>query len=236
VRAGGLRRRRPCPAGGGACCPCPGRRPAPGRFLFSALGEPLADFVRRHSGAAGLILALICVYRLPDFVLNIMNPFYLDLGFSKLEIAEVRKVLGVVMSVAGVGLGGWAVARLGLIRALVIGAFAGPVSNLAFAWLTLQGPRGLGPGGGDQPRQHRLGLRRHLSDRLHVEPDQPGLHRVAIRPLLSSLYALLGKLGLAVRALRRGCSADGGRRRARRRPSGPLLGPSPPGAFVGGDS
>jgi PAT family beta-lactamase induction signal transducer AmpG len=124
-----------------AVLPLPGRPTRPGRFLFRALGEPLADFVRRHQGTAALILALICVYRLPDFVLNIMNPFYLDLGFSKLEIAEVRKVLGVVMSVAGVGLGGWAVARLGLMRSLVIGAFAGPISNLAFAWLTLQGPQ-----------------------------------------------------------------------------------------------
>ena len=124
-----------------AVLPLPGRSTRPGRFLFRALGEPLADFVRRHHGTAALILALICVYRLPDFVLNIMNPFYLDLGFSKLEIAEVRKILGVVMSVAGVGLGGWAVARLGLMRSLVIGAFAGPLSNLAFAWLTLQGPQ-----------------------------------------------------------------------------------------------
>lgn len=124
-----------------AVLPLPGAPSRPGRFLFRALGEPLADFVRRHRGTAALILALICVYRLPDFVLNIMNPFYLDLGFSKMEIAEVRKVLGVVLSVAGVGLGGWAVARLGLMKALVIGAFAGPVSNLAFAWLTLQGPQ-----------------------------------------------------------------------------------------------
>jgi PAT family beta-lactamase induction signal transducer AmpG len=87
-----------------------------------------------------LILALICVYRLSDFVLNIMNPFYLDLGFDKLQIAEVRKVLGVVMSVIGVGLGGFSVARLGLMKSLLIGAFAGPISNLAFAWLALQGP------------------------------------------------------------------------------------------------
>lgn len=123
----------------GSVIPLPGRPSRPGRILFRALGEPLADFMRRHQGTAGLILALICVYRLPDFVLNIMNPFYLDLGFSKLEIAEVRKVLGVVMSLAGVALGGLAVARLGLIRSLVIGAFAGPISNLAFAWLTLQG-------------------------------------------------------------------------------------------------
>ncbi len=70
-----------------------------------------------------------------------MNPFYLDLGFTKLEIAEVRKVFGVAMSMLGVGLGGLAVARLGLMRSLVIGAFAGPLSNLVFAWLATQGPR-----------------------------------------------------------------------------------------------
>lgn len=124
-----------------AARPIPGMVTKPGRYLSVALGEPLANFFGRYGRIAGLILALICVYRLSDFVLNIMNPFYLDLGFNKLQIAEVRKVLGVIMSVLGVGLGGFAVARLGLMRALVIGAFAGPISNLIFAWLALQGPQ-----------------------------------------------------------------------------------------------
>ena len=124
-----------------AAFPIPGARALPGRYLGVALGEPLANFFGRYGRSAGLILALICVYRLSDFVLNIMNPFYLDLGFEKLQIAEVRKVLGVVMSVAGVGLGGFAVARLGLMRALIIGAFAVPLSNLMFAWLATQGPQ-----------------------------------------------------------------------------------------------
>ncbi|KRB48648.1 MAG: MFS transporter [Pseudomonadota bacterium] len=124
-----------------AARPAPGLKTRPGRYLGVALGAPLADFFRRYGQAAGLILALICVYRLSDFVLNIMNPFYLDMGFSKLEIAEVRKVLGAVMSVLGVGLGGFAIARFGLIRALVVGAFAGPISNLVFAWLATQGPQ-----------------------------------------------------------------------------------------------
>lgn len=123
-----------------AICPIPGVRTRPGVYLFAALGEPLVEFLRRYRGVAGLILALICVYRLSDFVLNIMNPFYADLGFSKTEIAEARKVFGVVMTVIGVGMGGYLVARLGMMRALVIGAFAGPLSNLAFAWLALQGP------------------------------------------------------------------------------------------------
>lgn len=118
----------------------PVMRTRPGRYLSVALDAPLVDFARRYGKAAGLILALICVYRLSDSVLNIMTPFYLDMGFDKLEIAEVRKGLGVIMSVIGVGLGGFAVVRLGLMRALVIGAFAGPISNLVFAWLAMQGP------------------------------------------------------------------------------------------------
>ncbi|MET0293512.1 MAG: MFS transporter [Phenylobacterium sp.] len=124
-----------------AICPIPGTRTRPGAYLFAALGEPLMDFLRRYKGVAGLILALICLYRLSDFVLNIMNPFYADLGFSKNEIAEARKVFGVVMTVLGVGAGGFLVARLGLMRALVVGAFAGPISNLAFGWLAIQGPQ-----------------------------------------------------------------------------------------------
>jgi PAT family beta-lactamase induction signal transducer AmpG len=84
------------------------------------------------------MLALICLYRIPDFVLNIMNPFYLDLGYSLVEIAEVRKIFGVGMTMFGVFAGGVAVARYGLLRAMVIGALAGPLSNLLFIWLAVQ--------------------------------------------------------------------------------------------------
>ncbi|HEX6860882.1 MAG TPA: MFS transporter [Caulobacteraceae bacterium] len=124
-----------------ACWPLPGFRTRPGAYLAGSFGAPLMDFFRRFAGIAGLILALICLYRVSDFVLNIMNPFYLDLGFTKTEVAEVRKVFGVVMSILGVFLGGLSVARLGLMRSLIIGAFAGPLSNLVFAWLAMQGPQ-----------------------------------------------------------------------------------------------
>jgi PAT family beta-lactamase induction signal transducer AmpG len=123
-----------------ACWPIPGLKTRPGAYLAGSFGEPLADFYKRFSGVATLILALICVYRLADFVLNIMNPFYLDLGFSKTELAEVRKVFGVIMTTLGVFIGGWSVAKLGLIRTMVIGAFMSPASNLVFAWLATQGP------------------------------------------------------------------------------------------------
>lgn len=122
-----------------ACWPIPRVQTRPGAYLAGSFGAPVADFFRRFGHLAGMILALICVYRLADFVLNIMNPFYLDLGFTKTEIAEVRKVFGVVASVVGVFIGGLSVARLGVIRTMVIGSFASPVSNLIFAWLAVRG-------------------------------------------------------------------------------------------------
>ncbi len=119
--------------------PIPGVRTRPGVYLSAALGDPLRNFFGRYGRASSVILALICFYRLSDFVLNIMNPFYLDLGFSLTEVAEVRKVFGVVATVSGVGLGGYVVTRLGLMRALLVGAFAGPLSNLMFLWLATRG-------------------------------------------------------------------------------------------------
>lgn len=122
-----------------AAVPLPGAKTRPSLYLSHAFGEPLSDFCQRFKGTAALILALICFYRISDFVLNLMNPFYLDLGFTLTEIAEVRKVFGVVMSMLGVFLGGFAVARWGLMGPLLVGAAAGPASNLVFAWLATQG-------------------------------------------------------------------------------------------------
>jgi PAT family beta-lactamase induction signal transducer AmpG len=122
-----------------AARPIPRLRTRPGLYLAAALGDPLRDFFQRYRNSAAMILALICLYRVSDFVLNIMNPFYLDLGFSLVEVAEVRKIFGVAAVMFGVFAGGIAVARLGLMRSLLIGAFAGPLSNLVFIWLAVKG-------------------------------------------------------------------------------------------------
>ena len=119
--------------------PLSGRKTRPGVYLSEAFIAPLMAFWRNHAGMAGLILALICVYRLPDFVLNITGPFFSDLGFDKIQIAEARKLWGVIGTSVGVFLGAVSVARLGILRTLVIGSFAGPLSNLGFIWLAGQG-------------------------------------------------------------------------------------------------
>lgn len=122
-----------------AAVPLPGRQTRPGVILYSTLLHPVVHFFGRYGNIAAAILALICVYRVADFLLNVNGAFYLDLGFTKREIAEAQKLFGALMSVLGVAIGGWCVLKLGLMRTLILGAFTGTLSNLAFAWLAVAG-------------------------------------------------------------------------------------------------
>ncbi|MGN1055305.1 MAG: AmpG family muropeptide MFS transporter [Comamonas sp.] len=109
-------------------------------WLRSALVAPFADFVRRYRWQAVLLLTLIAVYRISDVVMGIMaNPFYVDMGFSKDEVAAVSKVFGVVMTLLGAFVGGAMAMRWGVMRVLMLGAVLSAASNLLFAWLSTQG-------------------------------------------------------------------------------------------------
>ena len=125
--------------------PEPARRPlAPARdlatWLREAMVEPFAEFLRRYGARALLLLALIGVYRISDVVMGIMaNPFYVDMGYSKDEVAAVTKVYGVIMTLAGAFAGGALALRWGVMRVLMLGALLSAVSNLLFAWLAGHG-------------------------------------------------------------------------------------------------
>ena len=107
-----------------------------GEWLRGALIEPFADFWQRYRWQAVLVLALIAVYRISDVVMGIMaNPFYVDMGYTKDEVAAVTKVYGVVMTLVGAFVGGVLSSRLGVMRVLMLGALLSAASNLLFAWL-----------------------------------------------------------------------------------------------------
>ena len=109
-------------------------------WLHSALVAPFADFLRRYQWQAWLILALIASYRISDVVMGIMaNPFYVDMGYTKDEVAAVTKVFGVVMTLVGAFVGGVLSMRLGVMRVLMLGAVLSAASNLLFAALTTRG-------------------------------------------------------------------------------------------------
>ena len=109
-------------------------------WIRGAVVEPFADFLRRYGAQAVLILALIAVYRISDVVMGIMaNPFYVDMGFTKDEVAAVTKVYGVIMTLVGAFVGGVLSMRLGVMRILMLGAVLSAGSNLLFAWLAGHG-------------------------------------------------------------------------------------------------
>ena len=109
-------------------------------WLRGALVEPFADFLRRYGKQAVLILALIAMYRISDVVMGIMaNPFYVDMGYSKDEVATVTKIYGVIMTLVGAFLGGGLAMRFGVMKVLMLGAVLSAGSNLLFAWLGTRG-------------------------------------------------------------------------------------------------
>jgi PAT family beta-lactamase induction signal transducer AmpG len=109
-------------------------------WLQSAVVGPFADFIGRYRWHALLLLALIATYRISDVVMGIMaNPFYVDMGYTKDEVAAVSKFYGVVMTLAGAFLGGALALRFGVTRVLMLGAVLSAASNLLFAWLATRG-------------------------------------------------------------------------------------------------
>ena len=127
------------------CSPEPQRRELPPNknatdWLKGALIEPFADFLRRYGKQALLILALIALYRISDVVMGIMaNPFYVDMGYSKDEVATVTKIYGVIMTLVGAFVGGGLAMRFGVMKVLMLGAVLSAASNLLFAWLGSRG-------------------------------------------------------------------------------------------------
>lgn len=99
--------------------------------------EPIVDFFRRYGMKALLLLALIGLYRISDIVAGVIsNVFYQDMGFSKTDIANAVKLVGVIMAIAGGFLGGLLAQRFRIMHAMMIGAILACATNLLFVVLT----------------------------------------------------------------------------------------------------
>jgi PAT family beta-lactamase induction signal transducer AmpG len=85
---------------------------------------------------AFIILLFISVFRISDITMGVMaNPFYLDKGYTLIEIANITKFFGFFMTLAGAALGGILVVRFGIMRPLLLGAVMVASTNLLFAML-----------------------------------------------------------------------------------------------------
>ncbi len=111
------------------------------RWFFKSVIGPFIDFFRRYGVFALTMLAFIALYRISDYVLGILaNPFYLDVGFTKAEVASVAKLYGLWIALFGIAGGGWSVLKLGLERSLIAAVVLIAITNLFFAWLAQLGP------------------------------------------------------------------------------------------------
>jgi MFS transporter, PAT family, beta-lactamase induction signal transducer AmpG len=104
-------------------------------WLARAVAAPFLDLFERNGAILVVAIgAFIVLYKFGDALAGSMsNPLYVALGFTKVEVATISKVYGVVATLAGVALGGIVVARLGVFRALLICGGLQALSNLMYA-------------------------------------------------------------------------------------------------------
>ncbi len=112
------------------------------QWIYIAIVEPFVDFVSRYKRWSFVMLAFIASFYVSDRILGILaNPFYLDIGFTKAQIATVAKLYGFWVSLIGTGAGAAAILKFGLPRCIVGAAIFIVSTNLFFATMAITGPR-----------------------------------------------------------------------------------------------
>jgi len=106
--------------------------------LADAVGGPLKELFARP-GVVGLF-ALIVLYKFGDAVAASLQTAFLSggMGFSVSDVGYV-KGLGLGATLIGALIGGVAMAKLGMVRSLLLFGLLQAVSNLGFMWLAWMG-------------------------------------------------------------------------------------------------
>ncbi len=111
-----------------------------GQWLRRAVVAPFAEFLGRLGGLAVVVIAFIVFYKFGEAMLGRMaGVFYVDLAFTKVEIANYAKSIGLAATLLGVVLGGVLCARVRIVTALFAGGIAMASTNLLFALLAWTG-------------------------------------------------------------------------------------------------
>ena len=103
--------------------------------LSMAVLDPLREFMTRPG--ALLILAYVALFKLGEVMAGVMlPPLYRDLGFDRAAVAAAGPY-SLAATIAGIGLGGWLIARLGLARALISTGFIQMIAMSMYVWLSV---------------------------------------------------------------------------------------------------
>lgn len=102
------------------------------KFLKNSIVEPFRNFIKHQHWV--WILIFIFTYRLCDAYFNPMSfPFYVDMGFSKIEIARVIKIYGMVAAIVGGLAGGLIILKIGLKKSLIFFGIFQCLTTMLFA-------------------------------------------------------------------------------------------------------
>lgn len=100
-------------------------------LIARAVIAPFMEFMKRQNWM--MILLFIFLFKLGDAMLGVMaNPFYVEMGFSKIEIANISKLFGLAATLIGGFIGGAVVHRYGIYKSLVITGVLQLLSNGMF--------------------------------------------------------------------------------------------------------
>jgi MFS transporter, PAT family, beta-lactamase induction signal transducer AmpG len=104
------------------------------KTLIDAVVKPFVEYFQRNG--AFEVLAFILLFKIGDQMASDMfTPFYLDIGFTKTEIALVSKLFGFWSVIVGGIAGGLIILRIGIYRSLWVFGILQAVSTALFGML-----------------------------------------------------------------------------------------------------
>lgn len=102
-------------------------------FFDNLLIKPAKDLFKYNN--LFLVLAFIVFFKLVDTILNVMTmPFLIEIGFSKIEIANVAKTFGIVAMILGGLFGGLYLKRCNLHKLLLLCVVCQLVASILFVF------------------------------------------------------------------------------------------------------
>ncbi len=115
----------------------PEQHDAPTTLTQAVVGPFKEFFTRTDLRSALLLLLFMFLYKFGDNLATaLLQPFYLDVGFTKSEIAAVVKTTSLASMVAGSLIGGLVIVKVGINRSLWLFGVVQMVSILGFAALS----------------------------------------------------------------------------------------------------
>jgi len=102
------------------------------QWFNNSVINPFRDFMKRGNWV--IILLFVVLYKFGDALVSVVaNPFYIEMGFSKIEIANVSKIFGLAATLAGAFIGGIIVTQSGIFKSLLLCGILQMLSNLFYA-------------------------------------------------------------------------------------------------------